>query len=86
MCWYLPETDAFACGAAAPVMDAARALQHLKHYAAHYNIDKRRIILTGHSAGVRHRLCLVFHCFLASLGEAVALYFTAFVAKDSVLP
>ena len=53
-----------------PVMDAARALQFLKHNAAEYNIDPAKIILTGHSAGGLSALYLNYHDDLADPNNA----------------
>lgn len=49
-----------------PIMDAARALQFLKHNAAAYNIDPAKIILSGQSAGGASALYLNYADDLAN--------------------
>ena len=49
-----------------PVMDAARALQFLRHNAKDYNIDTEKIILSGISAGGASALYLNYHDDLAN--------------------
>ena len=48
-----------------PVHDAARAIQFLRHNAAKWNIDKKRIALTGGSAGACTSMWLLLHDDLA---------------------
>jgi hypothetical protein len=50
---------------AAPLLDAARAIQFLRSKAAELNIDKKRIAATGGSAGGCSSLWLAFHDDLA---------------------
>ena len=50
----------------APVMDAARALQFLRSKAAEWNIDPKRVIVTGFSAGGCSALWLATHDDLAN--------------------
>ena len=50
---------------AAPLLDAARAIQFLRSKAAELNIDKHRIAATGGSAGGCSSLWLAFHDDLA---------------------
>ena len=50
---------------AAPLLDAARAMQFLRSKAAELNIDKQRIAATGGSAGGCSSLWLAFHDDLA---------------------
>jgi acetyl esterase/lipase len=49
----------------APMLDSARAIQHLRHRARDWNIDPRRIAATGGSAGAGISLWLGFHDDLA---------------------
>lgn len=49
----------------APVHDAARAIQFLRHKAKEWNIDKDRIVLTGGSAGACTSMWLLCHDDLA---------------------
>ena len=49
----------------APFLDAARAVQFLRLHAAEYNIDPRKIALTGASAGADISLWIGFHKDLA---------------------
>ena len=49
----------------APVLDAARALQFLRHNAKKYNIEPTKIILSGQSAGGASALYLNYHDDLA---------------------
>lgn len=49
----------------APVHDAARAIQFIRSKAAEWNLDKRRIALTGGSAGACTSMWLLFHDDLA---------------------
>ena len=49
----------------APVYDAARAIQFLRHKAAEWNIRKDRIVLTGGSAGACTSMWLLCHDDLA---------------------
>lgn len=49
----------------APVHDAARAIQFLRHKAAEWNIDKQRFVLTGGSAGGCTSVWLACHDDLA---------------------
>lgn len=49
----------------APVHDAARAIQFLRHKAEEWNIDKKRIVLTGGSAGACTSMWLLCHDDLA---------------------
>ena len=50
---------------AAPLLDATRAIQFLRHHAKELNIDKERIAATGGSAGGCSSLWLAFHDDLA---------------------
>jgi len=50
----------------APLHDAARALQFVRHRAKEWNIDPRRIICTGSSAGGCSALWLALHDDLAN--------------------
>lgn len=49
----------------APMYDSARAVQHIRHHAARWNIDPVRIAATGSSAGAGISLWLAFHPDLA---------------------
>ena len=49
----------------APVHDAARAIQFIRHKAKEWNIDKNRIVLTGGSAGACTSMWLLCHDDLA---------------------
>ncbi|MFZ9746164.1 MAG: alpha/beta hydrolase [Opitutaceae bacterium] len=49
-----------------PLADAARVLQFLRHRAADWNLDPRRIAATGGSAGACSSLYLAFHDDLAA--------------------
>ena len=49
----------------APMHDAARALQYIRHHAAKYNVDPKRIGATGGSAGAGISMWLAFHDDLA---------------------
>ena len=49
----------------APVHDAARAIQFLRHRAKEWNIDKERIAVTGGSAGACTSMWLLLHDDLA---------------------
>ena len=49
----------------APYLDAARAIQFMRLHAAEYNIDPKRVICTGGSAGAGISLWLGFHPDLA---------------------
>jgi len=49
----------------APVHDAARAIQFIRHMAKEWNIDKTRIVLTGGSAGACTSMWLLCHDDLA---------------------
>lgn len=49
----------------APVHDAARALQYIRSRAAEWNLDKKRIALTGGSAGACTSMWLLLHDDLA---------------------
>lgn len=51
--------------APAAYLDCARALQHLRHHAAQWRIDPRRVVSTGSSAGAGTSLWLAFHDDLA---------------------
>jgi hypothetical protein len=55
---------------AAPLLDAARAIQFLRSKAQELNIDKRRIAATGGSAGGCSSLWLAFHDDLADPASA----------------
>ena len=55
---------------AAPLLDAARAIQFLRSKAAELNIDKQRIAATGGSAGGCSSLWLAFHDDLADPASA----------------
>jgi hypothetical protein len=55
---------------AAPLLDAARAIQFLRSKAAELNIDKRRLAATGGSAGGCSSLWLAFHDDLADPASA----------------
>ena len=55
---------------AAPLLDAARAIQFLRSKAKELNIDKRRIAATGGSAGGCDSLWLAFHDDLADPASA----------------
>ena len=50
----------------APVHDAARAIQFLRSKAGHWNIDKKRIALTGGSAGACTSMWILLHDDLAA--------------------
>jgi len=54
---------------AAPLLDAARAIQFLRSKAKELNIDKDRIAATGGSAGAFSSLWLAFHKDLADPGS-----------------
>jgi acetyl esterase/lipase len=54
----------------AQMHDSARALQFIRHHAAEYNIDPRRIGATGGSAGAGISLWLAFHDDLADASSA----------------
>ncbi|NQT87519.1 alpha/beta hydrolase [bacterium] len=49
----------------AAVMDAARAIQFLRTKAKEWNIDTRKIVVTGGSAGAASSLWLAYHADLA---------------------
>jgi len=49
----------------APVHDAARAIQFIRHKATEWNIDKQRIALTGGSAGACTSMWILLHDDLA---------------------
>ena len=49
----------------APVHDAARAIQFIRSKAAEWNLDKKKIALTGGSAGACTSMWLLFHDDLA---------------------
>lgn len=49
----------------APLMDAARAIQFLRYNAKKYNLDKKRFVASGHSAGGCSTLWLATHDDLA---------------------
>ncbi len=54
----------------APVRDAARAIQFLRTKAVEWNIDPKRIALTGPSAGACTSMWLLLHDDLAEPGSA----------------
>ncbi|MDG1240961.1 MAG: DUF642 domain-containing protein [Opitutae bacterium] len=54
----------------APVQDAARAIQFLRHKAAVWNIDKAKIVVTGESAGGCSTLWIACHDDLANPDSA----------------
>ena len=54
----------------APVYDAARALQFLRSKAKEWNIDPKRVIVTGFSAGATSALWLATHDDLANPNSA----------------
>ena len=58
-------TDKLSPPVAAPLLDAARAIQFLRSKAKELNIDKERIAATGGSAGGCSSLWLAFHSDLA---------------------
>ncbi len=45
----------------APVLDAARAIQHIRYHAKEWNVDKDRIAVTGGSAGGCTSVWLLLH-------------------------
>jgi len=49
----------------APMTDAGRAIQFLRHHAAEYNLDPERFGATGGSAGATTSMCLAYHEDLA---------------------
>jgi len=49
----------------APLLDAARAVQFVRHHADEWGLDKTRVGLVGHSAGGCTSLWLAFHDDLA---------------------
>ena len=51
--------------APAAYLDCARALQYLRHHAAKWTLDPRRVALTGSSAGAGTSLWIAFHDDLA---------------------
>lgn len=64
----------------APLEDAARALQFVRHHAARWNIDKQRIAVSGSSAGACSSLWLAFHPDLADAKSADP------IARESTRP
>ena len=48
-------------GVAKALRDSKRCLQYLRYYAKSLNIDKRKVVLMGHSAGAGTALWLAFH-------------------------
>ena len=49
----------------APIHDAARAVQYIKHHATEYGLDSSRVALSGFSAGGASVMWLLYHSDLA---------------------
>ncbi len=63
---YAGEHPAMSPPVAAPLLDAARALQHIRHHARELGLDTSRVCLTGGSAGGASSCWLAMHDDLAN--------------------